>query len=797
MNVNEFLSHFEKVRKMGTGWQTNCPAHEDRTPSLSIGVADDGRILVKCHAGCRTEDVLAAVRLTMRDLMPDDTVNDDRFAARRRPAATAAKPSAKPPRVFGAMKCAINEYDRMYGRHTAMWPYEDAGGAIVGAVLRWDKDCGGKDVRPIALTDEGWALKAMEGPRPLYRLGELAQRRSDRVYVAEGEKAADAARSLGLLATTSAGGSNAASKTDWQPLAGRDVVLLPDNDDAGQRYADDVLARLHALGPVAMVRLVELPHIPSGGDIVEFIASRRGAGLTDEAIRAEIESLADTADLEPIVAAESAVPEYEPFPVDVFFGAVREFVRKAATSIGCDVAFVALPILSALASAIGNSRRLQLKPGWTEPCIVWTTFIGESGSHKSPALQEAMRPTRRRQHEAMKRYAYELEQYQRDNDAYERDLKVWKAKGKDAPPPEPPIEPVADRCWTDDVTIEALVKLLSMQPRGLLLVRDELAGWLEGFDRYNQGGEVAKWLEMHGGREVMVDRKTSGTIYVPRAAVSVAGGIQPEILRRALCSQYRENGLAARLLLAYPPRRPRRWTESELPASVQLALNTVFESLYGLDPGEDELGDPQPIVMQLDSEAKTIWIEFFNEHGHEQADLGGDLAAAWSKLEGYAARFAMILHLTRWACGDRAVVDREVVDAASMEAGIALARWFGREAKRVYAILNEDEEQAAQRRLIDLIARRGGSITARELMRASRPHSKCVEGAETALDHLVEAGYGQWRHEATKRQGGRQVRRFWLNRMASTDATPVPERSGEGSVSVDVSAAESEEVGVA
>ena len=90
------------------------------------------------------------------------------------------------------------------------------------------------------------------------------------------------------------------------------------------------------------------------------------------------------------------------------------------------------------------------------------------------------------------------------------------------------------------------------------MVRAELGGWIGGFDRYagGKGGDAAKWLRMFGGRPMIVDRKTSGTIYVPAAAVSIAGGIQPETLRRALGTEHRENGLAARLPGAFRMNRP-------------------------------------------------------------------------------------------------------------------------------------------------------------------------------------------------------------------------------------------------
>jgi hypothetical protein len=118
---------------------------------------------------------------------------------------------------------------------------------------------------------------------PLYRVNELPA--DGPVYVTEGERCADTAWSVGLATVASAHGSNAAGKTDWTPLAGRDVVILPDNDSAGERYARDVTAILLRLNPPARVKVVRLPNLPPGGDIVEFDAGIGGdAGATKAAI---------------------------------------------------------------------------------------------------------------------------------------------------------------------------------------------------------------------------------------------------------------------------------------------------------------------------------------------------------------------------------------------------------------------------------------------------------------------------------------------------------------------------------
>jgi hypothetical protein len=89
------------------------------------------------------------------------------------------------------------------------------------------------------------------------------------------------------------------------------------------------------------------------------------------------------------------------------------------------------------------------------------------------------------------------------------------------------------------------------------------------------------------------------------------------------------------------------------------------------------------------------------------------MAAAWSKLEEYAARLALVVHFIRWAAGD--VADESRLDLASMNAGIVLAKWFKHEARRVYAMLDESDAERDQRRLVEWIGRKGGTVTAREV----------------------------------------------------------------------------------
>ena len=242
-------------------------------------------------------------------------------------------------------------------------------------------------------------------------------------------------------------------------------------------------------------------------------------------------------------------PPYVPFPTDVLPKVVADFIHEGAAALGCDESYIALPLLTVLASAVGNSRCIRLKRTWCEPAMIWAVVVGESGTLKSPAHDLAMKPIHRVQNAALKQYGDEMENYDRDKALYEADLAEWKKTGrkKGEPPPDPPAEPVAVRYLVSDCTVEALAVLLEQRPRGLLVARDELSGWVNSFDAYKscRGADVAHWLSMHRAGPLTVDRKSGQrTIHVPRASVCIAGGVQPKALVAALIGRYQSQDAA-------------------------------------------------------------------------------------------------------------------------------------------------------------------------------------------------------------------------------------------------------------
>jgi hypothetical protein len=159
------------------------------------------------------------------------------------------------------------------------WYYRDASGCDAFVMVRVDTP-GGKEMRPFRPAKSGWRMGFPEsghGRRPLLYLDEI--KASSLVLVVEGEKCADALRRVGFDATTSAAGAQAADKTDWTPLAGKEVVIVPDNDEAGAEYARRVSEILRGLGPPAEVTTLLFDRMPVGADVADLMADYEGFDL--------------------------------------------------------------------------------------------------------------------------------------------------------------------------------------------------------------------------------------------------------------------------------------------------------------------------------------------------------------------------------------------------------------------------------------------------------------------------------------------------------------------------------------
>jgi len=458
---------------------------------------------------------------------------------------------------------------------------------------------------------------------------------------------------------------------------------------------------------------------------------------------------------------EDVASTWIPFPLPALPASLQDYCYHAAEALRVDPAYIALPALVATAAAIGNSRVIRLKETWCEPCVCWGALIAESSTLKSPSLETGVAPIWKIQEQLSKEYDWDCTKFDEELATWEKSSKKgW--KGEDSPKP---VTPEPKRILISDITIEKLAEVLWNNPRGLVLVRDELSGWFGSFTRYSSGGgksssDLSTWLSIFRATQIVVDRKTGTqtSILVPRAAVSVIGTIQPGILHRVMTDEFFESGLTSRLLLAMPPRRAKVWSEDVIPPEVGERYHELLKRIYLSREGSINGRSMDPLIVDFGVRGKKAWIDFYDHWAEQQSFAEGEHASALSKLEAYCARFALML----------AVVDKfdnnkreEQVNDTHVHRAFELVQWFAREAERVYRMVREPAAKRDSDRLIDFIAAKGGNITCRDLLRSNPAKYGSIDKATALLEGLASSGMGIWSLK-THEKGGRPVRTFYL-----------------------------------
>ncbi len=554
------------------------------------------------------------------------------------------------------------------------------------------------------------------------------------------------------------GGISASVKNGTVWVHTSSVPGLPASDAGGRPYT--------AFGLIA--------HLDFGGDFKLAARELAKAGFcaapTEPAATFRGKRVSEVSGVGSVGAApREPIPPFRSFPADSLPEGVREYVFDVSSALNCDLSYSALPVLAILSAAIGTSHMISPKRGWREPAFVFATTIGCSGTTKSPPFRDVEDVAEDVNDLLEKEYDEAVIQYENDKQAWINARDEGKS-GDELP--EKPKAPVKRAFAKSDTTIQALATTLQANPRGILVACDELAGWISGFTRFagkSGATDLPQWLQLSNAGTINITRKTGEPnqreIRVRGVGVSVCGTIQPGVIARAMTPELRAAGLLARLLLAYPPRRKRVWTESEVDDVIRDKFVKLVNELFKLTAGEWEgTGKPKPHIVKLTPEAKTAFVRFYNANGVAMERAGEDEAAARSKLEGYSLRFALIFHCCRYV--DEA--KNYPVGIEDMNHAIAVTEWFVHESSRVYLVLAETTEDREIRELHELVTRlaarsgRGGRITVRDLQNhGGMKKYPTSEAAAVDLLRLIANKLGDWvEDEPIAGKGGHRPKYF-------------------------------------
>ena len=373
------------------------------------------------------------------------------------------------------------------------------------------------------------------------------------------------------------------------------------------------------------------------------------------------------------------------FPIDVLPDKLRKIINEAHATLGFPRDYLAGSMLTAMAAAIGNTHAVEHMDGWKEYAILFVALVGSPGSNKSHPLSFAMQPLIDFDAEQAATHAEALKRY---NAAMELPSKERVASGYE----QNPTEPIRLRFTMQDVTPEAVHRILSENPRGLCLVSDELAGWFKNFNRYNNGSESEFWMSVFNHKVAMSDRKSSQSgVFIKNPFLCVIGTIQPKILGELAGNNRNANGFMERILYVMPSDQKKvKWNRDRKTPSFDIAAEwrAVLGRLIDISPKTGEHGEIEPEIVPFSPEAIDRLFSWQNEVTERcNADGSDTLTSIASKLEIYAVRFCLLLSIADWACGNR---KKKSVEIATVERAIRLTEYFRVTAAGVQGIVNED-----------------------------------------------------------------------------------------------------------
>jgi len=456
------------------------------------------------------------------------------------------------------------------------------------------------------------------------------------------------------------------------------------------------------------------------------------------------------------------LPSVPQFDIALLPNAFRPWITDICDRVQCPPDYPAVGVMVALATVIGRqvAIRPRLHDDWTVVPNLWGALIGRSGLLKSPALGEVMRPLEKLEAQAR-------ESYEEQKADYDAQLQVGKAEAKKAEKDiqkaidngnndeaqrlakksqnASPEAPVRRRYYTSDPTVEALGELLSANPRGVLVHRDELRGWLKNLDKPGREGDRAFYLEAWNGTgSYTYDRIGRGTLDIEAACVSVLGSIQPgplhSYIRQSMDSGEGADGLMQRIQLAVWPDFGTEFEDHDRPPdkAARDAAGEVFQRLDNIDAtaiGADcDEGDDLP-YLRFNDEALATFREWRKKH-EERVRKGEEhpaFEAVLSKHRSLVPSIALISHLADNPDGG------PVKNDAVLRA-IAWSEYLEEHARRIYAPALDPRLHAA--RELDRHIRNGDlgqKFRARDVyLKEWRALDR--QGTEDALTYLAELG---------------------------------------------------------
>lgn len=461
------------------------------------------------------------------------------------------------------------------------------------------------------------------------------------------------------------------------------------------------------------------------------------------------------------------LPDVLPFNQEMLPASIRDYIYDIADRQQSPVDFVAIPALCALSAVLG--RKVMIAPkqldDWVLTANLWGVIIGRPSTMKSPSMKEALKPLYQIEERAFEQYDSDLIQYYAEKELVDLEKITHKSQAKqmlqegnrdgalerlkeNIVNQKPPIKL---RIVVNDTSPEKLGELLSQNPNGLLLVRDEFSGFITKLSAEENQGERAFYLECFDGNgRYTTDRIIRGTIEIKNCILSMIGGIQPSrigpLVRQAI-SGAADDGLVQRLQLSVWPDDSKKWKWNDKApnATARASYYNVFETLHAKQFNSD---NETPLILHFSQKAQKLFIQWM-ENNQKLAHGDSITPALESYLLKLPKTIASLALLFEVIAGGEETVNEEAIIMS-----VKWAPYLMSHAERLYSQVHNQGLIGAH-----LILKRKEKL--KSPFNARTVQRKCWASLDTidiivqALEYLIEYEYLRSEVIPTTHAGGR------------------------------------------
>ncbi len=386
-------------------------------------------------------------------------------------------------------------------------------------------------------------------------------------------------------------------------------------------------------------------------------------------------------------------------PLDAFPQKLQDIIFEVARIEQFDLEYLTLSMLSAAATAIGNSCHIRIRGSWKSCPALYVILIGRPGQGKTPPLDYAFRPLQEHDFLLVSKFIEENKRYAELNAGN-------KVNATDTD------KPVLVQTILSDLTQEAMMRIHNDNQRGVVILVDEIMGFFNSIYRYNDNPLLTQLLTAYSGKPLKVSRCNNPIpIIIPHPCINIIGTTQTQRIGELFTKENVSSGLIDRILFLHPKNRDIPKMEENPDAGTQgndraecayRKWKAIIDKLLSLEPDHDEKGIINPKVLDMSEEAYRYFAQWKNALIEKANSIEDErlIDSRMMKADSNVARLALVFQLLGWACDE---IHMQHIDVHSVQAAIRMYDYLELSYQSVRSRIQTETMPPLKKAFLDLV----------------------------------------------------------------------------------------------